>query len=81
VVDGVLVDERTVDAKDAEGNVREQLIAITDEANGKSQGVLGKGGFEHFVTWQAEDSRKGSGPENMVNLPTFRYFPGKGTAE
>ncbi|KAK4136712.1 acyl-CoA N-acyltransferase [Trichocladium antarcticum] len=78
VVDGVLVDARTVDARDADGNVREQLIAITADANEKSQSVLRKSGFEWFYTWQDQDS---TDQDAMIDLPTFRYFPGKGKAE
>ncbi|KAL2263496.1 hypothetical protein VTK26DRAFT_6491 [Humicola hyalothermophila] len=53
--------------------VREQLIAITAEGNGKSQAVLQKSGFEWFLTLRAEDRVKGDG-DGMINLPTYRYF-------
>ncbi|KAG7293309.1 hypothetical protein NEMBOFW57_003355 [Staphylotrichum longicolle] len=56
--------------------VREQLIAVTATGNDKSQGVLGKAGFKWFTTWLAEDLQKGTGPGSMIELPTFRYFPG-----
>jgi hypothetical protein len=56
--------------------VREQLIAVTATGNDKSQGVLGKAGFKWFTTWLAEDLQKGTGPDSMIELPTFRYFPG-----
>jgi RimJ/RimL family protein N-acetyltransferase len=56
--------------------VRERLIAITADPNDRSQGVLKKAGFEWFTTWLAEDLVKGSGPDKMIELPTYRYFPG-----
>ncbi|KAK4116215.1 acyl-CoA N-acyltransferase [Canariomyces notabilis] len=57
--------------------VPEQLIAITAEGNGKSQAVLVKTGFEWFVTWKAPDSVKGDSDDGLVDLPTYRYFPGR----
>jgi hypothetical protein len=68
-VDGMVVGEEG-------GLMREQLIAITAVGNDKSQGVLRKAGFEWFVTWLAQDSTKGTGPDSMIELPTYRHFPG-----
>ncbi|KAK3942156.1 GNAT domain-containing protein [Diplogelasinospora grovesii] len=84
----VAVDARTVDSKstiavDGEGvkEVEEQYIAVTAIANARSQNTLRKCGFEHFVTWKAQDSRDGMG--KLIDLPTFRHFPrrskGKGS--
>jgi RimJ/RimL family protein N-acetyltransferase len=56
--------------------VREQLVALTVTENGKSQRVLGKNGFEWFVTWKDKDMAEGAAPGSTVDLPTFRYFPG-----
>jgi RimJ/RimL family protein N-acetyltransferase len=72
------VDGRTVDGMVVEegGLVREQLIAVTAVANNKSQGVLRKGGFEWFVTWLAHDPTKGTGPDMLIELPTYRHFSG-----
>lgn len=73
----VEVDGRTVDGVVGEGGlVREQLVAVTAEGNDRSQGVLRKGGFEWFVTWLAEDLHKGKGPGSLIELPTYRHFPG-----
>lgn len=82
VVEGLMVDKRTVegegvryvDEETGKEMVREQILALTVEANGKSHRVLGKSGFEWFVTWRAEDPVKGD-EEGMVEIPTFRYFP------
>ncbi|KAK4147891.1 GNAT domain-containing protein [Dichotomopilus funicola] len=74
------VDARTIDEEEkaavaaSGGLVRERLIAITATGNDKSQGVLQKAGFEWFLTWLALDSVKGSGPESLIELPSFRYF-------
>jgi GNAT superfamily N-acetyltransferase len=77
----VLVDERTLDADEVgmgeEHVVRERLIAVTETGNKASQGVLGKCGFEWFVTWLGENLTEGAAPGSMVELPTFRYFPRK----
>lgn len=72
------VDGRTLgeEVEGEGGRVREQLIAVTATGNDKSQGVLGKAGFKWFTTWLAEDLQKGTGPGSMIELPTFRYFPG-----
>ncbi|KAK3903034.1 GNAT domain-containing protein [Staphylotrichum tortipilum] len=75
------VDPRTVDGMQGEGGrVMEQLIAVTAEGNDKSQGVLGKVGFEWFTTWLAEDLIKAKeAPGSMIELPTYRmFFGGKG---
>ncbi|KAK4156911.1 GNAT domain-containing protein [Chaetomidium leptoderma] len=75
----VEVDERTVageGVKGVDGLVREQIIAVTAEGNGRSQGVLEKAGYEWFVDWLAQDFTKGSGPDSKVLLPTYRHFPG-----
>ncbi|KAH6853460.1 GNAT domain-containing protein [Chaetomium sp. MPI-CAGE-AT-0009] len=75
------VDARTVDEGEregGEGTVRGRLIAITADGNDRSQGVLKKAGFEWFLTWLAVDSVKGSGPDTMIELPTYyRFFPGE----
>lgn len=52
--------------------VEEQILAVTEEDNGKSQRVLRKNGFEKFVTWTDTD-----GEGLPVELPTWRYFPVK----
>ncbi|AEO53235.1 hypothetical protein MYCTH_2294298 [Thermothelomyces thermophilus ATCC 42464] len=72
------VDPRTIGGDEARGEgglVRERLLAITADGNDRSQGVLKKSGFEWFLTWLAVDSRKGKGPDNLIGLPTFWYFP------
>ncbi|KAL2023498.1 hypothetical protein VTK56DRAFT_2494 [Thermocarpiscus australiensis] len=76
----IRVDARTVvtvEGGEGSGGVRvpEQVIAFTAEGNGKSQAVLGKCGFEWFLTWQEEDRREGE--KGMLGLPTYRYFPGR----
>jgi RimJ/RimL family protein N-acetyltransferase len=60
----IMVDPRTLGA-DGE-TAEEQIVAITEAANGGSQKVLVKCGWEHFLTWIG-------GPGDV--LPTFRYFP------
>ncbi|KAM7224575.1 acyl-CoA N-acyltransferase [Rhypophila decipiens] len=70
----IWVDERTLEgAAGVEMEiavVEEQLLAVTSEHNGKSQGVLWKNGFEEFLTWN------GTEPDgSSIGLPTFRYFP------
>lgn len=75
----VEVDARTLDEGEGQGGdglVRERLIAITADTNDRSQGVLKKAGFEWFLTWFTEDTAKGTGPAMMIDLPTYRYFPG-----
>ena len=71
------VDARTVGegVTGADGRVREQTIAVTAAENGKSQGVLGKVGFEWFTTWLAENLSPGAEPGSMEALPTYRLFP------
>lgn len=86
----VKCDERTLRGADGEmdegekgeeGGVEERLIALTTDANAKSQNILKKCGFEHFLTWKARESRpidSEDGKEEVwVDLPTFRYFPGR----
>ncbi len=72
------VDERTAgeEVRGPDGKVREQLIAVTATGNDKSQGVLGKAGFKWFTTWLAEDLTKSARPDNLIELPTYRHFPG-----
>ncbi|KAH6651059.1 GNAT domain-containing protein [Chaetomium tenue] len=77
----VEVDARTMDEGEGkeeggDGKVRERLIAITADANDRSQGVLKKAGFEWFLTWVTGDSRKGTGPDLMIELPSYRFFVG-----
>ncbi len=67
------VDRRTVDGLSEEGGlVPEQLIAVTEILNTKSQSMLRKCGFEHLVTWKARDTRDERG--ELIELPTFRFF-------
>ena len=69
----VEVDPRTVDGDGKEGEIREadeQIIAITADYNEASQKVLGKCGWEHFMTWPGDDA---------PTLPTFRWFPTRQT--
>jgi RimJ/RimL family protein N-acetyltransferase len=61
--------------------VREQVVALTVTENGKSQRVLGKNGFEWFVTWKDKDLREDAATDSTVDLPTFRYYPGAKKAE
>lgn len=86
---GVKCDERTLRGEDGiyekwnnDEAVEERLLALTTDANGKSQNILKKCGFEHFLTWKARESRpseegKDEEEEVWVDLPTFRYFPGR----
>jgi len=63
---------------------REVLIAVTEVENERSQQVLRKCGFEHFITWEEEvkEAAVGSNPSSggssgkLVKLPTFRYLLG-----
>lgn len=86
---GVKCDERTLRGLDGvyenkeEGVlVEERLIALTTDNNGGSKNILKKCGFEHFLTWKDRDSHPnesedGKGEEVWIDLPTFRYFPGR----
>ncbi|KAK4238034.1 GNAT domain-containing protein [Achaetomium macrosporum] len=65
-------DDEAGDGKD--GLVRERLIALTAAGNDRSQGVLGKNGFEWFLTWLGDDISEGAAPGAKVVLPTYRYF-------
>jgi len=53
------VDPRSVVPVDGkEGSSREMCIAVTEESNDKSQMVLRKCGFEHFLTWIVEEAKR-----------------------
>ena len=67
------MDERTA-SPNADGSVPEQLIAVTEISNSRSQNILRKCGFEYFITWDAADSRS---VDTLIQLPTFRFFPAK----
>ena len=69
----IRVDERTA-SPNADGSVPEQLIAVTEISNSRSQNILRKCGFEYFITWDAADSRS---VDTLIQLPTFRFFPAK----
>ncbi|KAK3398087.1 GNAT domain-containing protein [Sordaria brevicollis] len=56
--------------------VEERLIAMTTEDNARSKNILKKCGFEHFLTWKDKESRPNE-EEVWIDLPTFRYFPGR----
>ncbi|KAK3953186.1 acyl-CoA N-acyltransferase [Pseudoneurospora amorphoporcata] len=82
----VKCDERTLRGADAvyenkeEGVVvEERLMALTTDDNEKSQNILKKCGFEHFLTWKAREAKpsKDGGEMVWVDLPSFRYFPGR----
>ncbi|KAB5549846.1 GNAT domain-containing protein [Coniochaeta sp. 2T2.1] len=68
----VEVDPRTTRTGKPGEEVEEQIIAITADFNEGSQKVLGKCGWEHFITWPGDDALK---------LPTFRWFPTRKTEE
>ncbi|KAJ4418692.1 hypothetical protein N0V85_001343 [Neurospora sp. IMI 360204] len=81
---GVKCDERTLRGGDGvyenkEEVVEERLMALTTDENGKSQNILKKCGFEHFLTWKAREARPSvhGGEVVWVDLPSFRYFPGR----
>lgn len=56
--------------------VEERLIALTTGDNGRSKKVLEKMGFEHFLTWKDKEVTA-AGEEVWIDLPTYRYFPGR----
>ncbi|KAH8886118.1 acyl-CoA N-acyltransferase [Thozetella sp. PMI_491] len=70
----VKVDPRTAGTPPADGAVvPEQLFAVTETENARSQAMLRKCGFEHFLTWKARHVRDENG--ELINLPTFRFLP------
>ncbi|KAK3496985.1 acyl-CoA N-acyltransferase [Neurospora hispaniola] len=81
----VKCDERTLRGgngvyENSEEMVEERLMALTTDANGKSQNILKKCGFEHVLTWKAREPRPTEDGTGMVlvDMPSFRYFPGRG---
>ncbi|KAL1878613.1 hypothetical protein VTK73DRAFT_7694 [Phialemonium thermophilum] len=69
------VDSRTI--PEGADVAEEQLFAVTEDANARSQKVLRNSGFEYFLTWTAQNSHEGSPEGQMTDLPTFRFFPGR----
>ena len=82
---GVKCEERTLRSADGvyenkEEVVEERLIALTTDENMKSQHILKKCGFEHFLSWKIKEtkpSEDGGEEEVWVDLHAFRYFPGR----
>ncbi|KAK4129260.1 acyl-CoA N-acyltransferase [Parathielavia appendiculata] len=81
----IVVDPRTVQRAEVEWEgegggkkVREQLLAFTAVENGKSQRVLEKNGFKWFVAWVDRNMADARAPGRLVDLSTYRYFPGVG---
>ncbi|KAH7011081.1 GNAT domain-containing protein [Ilyonectria destructans] len=72
------VDPRSVDLLSQDGGrVAEQLLAVTEFENVRSQNMLRKCGFDLFLTWEARDTRNQN--DELIDLPTFRFFPNKKT--
>ncbi|KAH7111562.1 GNAT domain-containing protein [Dactylonectria macrodidyma] len=72
----VKVDPRSVNGLPQDGGlIPEQLIAVTELENVRSQKTLHKCGFDLFLTWKAQDTRGQNG--ELIDLPTFRFFSNK----
>jgi RimJ/RimL family protein N-acetyltransferase len=56
--------------------VEEQMIAVTEENNVRSQRTLRKAAFEYVLTWKTRNEHIGDTDREFVDLPTFRIFPG-----
>lgn len=72
----IMVDPRTVTMCE-DGTAEECLIAMTEGSNVRSQGVLGKAGFEKLFTFVGINETKNLHVGDVILLPVFRFLPGR----